>query len=256
MSIDKTQYKAPALEKGLDILEFLSKQREPQTISEITEAVSRSRNELYRMLMVLEQRGYLLRSESGDRITVSNKLFELGIQKPPTADLHAAALPEMQHLADDIHQSAHLVVASADQMVCVARVESPGQLGFSVRVGFRRPLISSTSGVVLYGFLPEIMQKRWINDIKPAARDKAEVAEFLAHADEVRSKGYIILPSGFVDGVQDIAAPIFGASSAGAAASLTVPFVSGRSAKTSLATAADKVVATARTISSMLIGES
>ena len=36
-----------------------------------------------------------------------------------------------------IHQSCHLAVASGDQMVVIAMAEAPGDLGFSVRIGYR-----------------------------------------------------------------------------------------------------------------------
>jgi len=55
----------------------------------------------------------------------------------------------------------HLAVASADQMVVIARVESPGDLGFSVRVGYRRSLLASTSGLVLYAFQSDMVRTDW-----------------------------------------------------------------------------------------------
>ena len=60
-----SKYSAPALEKGLDIIEYLSYKAIPQTQTEIAIGVSKSANEIYRMLAVLENRGYLVRSNSG-----------------------------------------------------------------------------------------------------------------------------------------------------------------------------------------------
>src|SRR5690625_5621333 len=44
-----------------------------------------------------------------------------------------AALPIMNDLSRAIGQSCHLAVLSGDQVVVVARIESPRDLGFSVR---------------------------------------------------------------------------------------------------------------------------
>jgi DNA-binding IclR family transcriptional regulator len=55
-------YQAPALAKGLDVLEFLSGQTEPYAVAELARALGRSRNEIYRMVIVLERSGYLWRT--------------------------------------------------------------------------------------------------------------------------------------------------------------------------------------------------
>ena len=52
----KPTYSAPALDKGLDILEILAKTVMPMTMSEISDKAGRSRGEIFRMLQVLELR--------------------------------------------------------------------------------------------------------------------------------------------------------------------------------------------------------
>ena len=52
------KYTAPALEKGLDILELLSSTDAGLSLSEIARDLGRSVSEIFRMLVVLQQRGY------------------------------------------------------------------------------------------------------------------------------------------------------------------------------------------------------
>ena len=56
----KARYAAPALDKGLDILELLSKSEQMLTLNQISKQLGRSVNEIFRMVVTLEQRGYLL----------------------------------------------------------------------------------------------------------------------------------------------------------------------------------------------------
>jgi hypothetical protein len=51
------KYRAPALEKGLDIPELLARSSAPLSMTEISEGVGRSKGEIFRMLQVLEDRG-------------------------------------------------------------------------------------------------------------------------------------------------------------------------------------------------------
>ena len=55
----ESKYRAPALEKGLDILELLSRQKRPLLISQMASLLERSVSEIFRMAMVLVERGYL-----------------------------------------------------------------------------------------------------------------------------------------------------------------------------------------------------
>lgn len=157
---DGRKYKAPALEKGLDILELLASTAEPMTTSQIAAKLGRSVSELFRMVLALEYRGYIVPSDDGrDGYILSNKLFTLGIARAPTKTLLEEALPVMSALSREIGQSCHLAVISGDQIVVVGRIESPGDLGFSVRVGYRRPMVKAASGRILFGFQAEDTQE-------------------------------------------------------------------------------------------------
>ena len=62
----KPGYAAPALEKGLDIIELLSASDHPLTARSIAEQLGRSKSEIFRMVYVLVERGYLLRDPVTD----------------------------------------------------------------------------------------------------------------------------------------------------------------------------------------------
>ena len=73
------KYRAPALEKGLDVLELLAAAKSPMTLSQISSRLDRSVSELFRMVQVLESRGYVATSLRGEVFELTNKLFSLGI---------------------------------------------------------------------------------------------------------------------------------------------------------------------------------
>lgn len=246
----RSRYEAPALEKGLEILELLARAGTPQAMMDIANALGRSRNEIYRMLVVLERRGYLARL-TDDRFELSNRLFAMAMGMAPTRNLHDAALPTMHRLAEKIYQSCHLVVMSDDEITVVARVESPDLLGFAVRIGYRRPIVLSTSGRLLFASLPADQRARRL----PALRGSASAADFerfQVDCDKIARKGFHIGPSAFVDAVTDLGVPIFDGTTEGAAAALIVPFVSGRSARSSLDEALEALQASGAAISGAL----
>ncbi|WP_027133025.1 IclR family transcriptional regulator [Geminicoccus roseus] len=233
--MDKTpRYTAPALEKGLDIIELLARTRVPMTMTEIGARLGRSKNEIFRNLRILEERGYLERRDGGDRFRLTNRLFEMGMSNPPVANLIEAAYPVMAETARTISQSIHLAVASRDQMVVVARAESPGEVGFTVPIGHRRILSEASSGRVLLAFQHPPIQDQWIELVR-AALGEAELDEaaLRARLAEIRDQGCEVADSATVLGVKDIGFPIF-APGGEAMAAITAPFVHRRSGRDDL----------------------
>ena len=118
------KYRAPALEKGLDILELLAHSHSPMTISQMALSLGRSVSELFRMVLALEYRGYISPSPDGG-YSLTNRLFSLGLSQGATKTLLDSALPVMKELGLPLGQSCQLAVVSGDQIVVVARLESP-----------------------------------------------------------------------------------------------------------------------------------
>lgn len=216
---EKKSYRAPALEKGLDILELLA-QGESYSFAEIVQKLMRSSGELFRMVQVLEDRGYIEQQQG--RLALTPRLFELGLGQPPVRSLVEIALPVMRQLATVSLQSCHLVLPSRGDMVVVARVESSSQLGFSVRVGYRQPLHLSGSGSILYAFQPVDVQTLWEADFQPPMT-KAMLTEFRDRAALLKKSCVTQQPSSVFSGITDIAAPIMRGDRA--AAALAVPYL-------------------------------
>ncbi len=219
------RYNAPALEKGLAILEIVSASPTPMKTEDIARAAGRSRNEIYRMIQVLQAHGYIGRESNGDGYTVTNKLFILGMRKAPISNLTSAALPEMRLLSDQLGQSVRLVVPSGDQIVFIAGVDSVESFGLSVHLGYHRPIVLSASGRVLFGFQTPERQLAWLEQLRATAPPDADLESFIADSDRARKVGWLIRQSVTVEGVLDICAPVWAATSIGCAANIIVSFI-------------------------------
>jgi DNA-binding IclR family transcriptional regulator len=243
------KYRAPALEKGLDILCLLAGERAPMTVSSICQRLDRSQGEIFRMVQVLQTRGFIDKDPRSDGFFLTDLLFSMAMRQPVTQDLLEVAIPVMRSLAANIGQSCHLALHARGDMVVVARVESMEQLGFSVRVGHRLAITQAVSGVTLFAFQPEDVRARWLSMIEPKPT-RAEVEKFTAAADAARRKGHARAASTFVTGITDVSAPIVQGDRA--AAALTVPYIKTTYSRGSLATVIEKVKAAAHLISGQL----
>ncbi len=216
------RYRAPALDKGLDILELLATEAGGLTRSEIVRAMGRSPSEIYRMLERLVARGYVNRSAEGDRYALSMKLFLLGAAHPPVRRLVAQAQPMMDLFARSTLQSLHLVVPEGPVAVVVAQASQPGNWEFRLRVGAQLDMLATGSGQTLLAFqTPE--QRAEILAAATVLPDRTEPLSE-AQLDRIQARGYRHAPSLQLVGVSDISVPIMGPDGA-ACAVLTCPHV-------------------------------
>lgn len=218
------RYSAPALEKGLDILELLSAAREALTLQQIGDGVGRTKGEIFRMVSVLEGRGYIERTESEDRFVVTDRLFRLGLNRPVNRSLVELALPFMNAFTDAQGYACHLAVASGPQMVVIARVESSNHIGFTVRIGYRQPLELTGSGNCLLAFMSARRRHRLFEDMR-RENPWIDLDALEATLTGWRAEGRVMRPSSITEAVIDLSAPILDAREGGAVAALTCPYL-------------------------------
>ena len=184
MTDEKLNYSAPALEKGLDILELLASAGSPwaRARSPRNWAARRTRSSAWSMCC--SARGYLQRDESGEGLMLSNKLFGLGMQTARARDLVSIAAPIVERFAEEVHQAAHLVVAHRGETVIIAAASGGADMNFSLKLGYRRPLADAHSGLVLMAFQPKPVRDRMITECLMLMREPPDPTTLAAELDD------------------------------------------------------------------------
>ena len=219
----RKHYRAPALEKGLDVLELLAREPQGLTISELAHRLGRTVGELFRMVVVLEQRSYVQMREDSDAYVLTLRMFEMSHRFPPVARLTSAAGPVMKNLSHDTGQSCHMVIYYEGQGHVVAQYDAPTDRIFSVRLGAIAPLLDTCSGHILLAFADEDSRRSMLSKI-PDPKRRPNAREIGRMVKRVRGQGNEIVASAQVQGVMDIGFPVF--DHAGyIAAALVMPFL-------------------------------
>ncbi|HEV7336140.1 MAG TPA: IclR family transcriptional regulator [Bosea sp. (in: a-proteobacteria)] len=242
-------YPAPALEKGLEIIELLAAAQKPLSTRAIAESLGRSKGEIFRMLFVLVERGYLNRDPATEELTLSNRLFELGMRTPRARQLVEVAAPAMERLSEKTAQSAHLVVLNEGETVVIANAAGTGDISFTLRLGYRRPAHDATSGRVILAFQDGEARERSLQPAQLAGG--LEYPGFWAMLDEIAARGFLVAESHDMPGVTDISAPILDRQGR-AVASIVIPYLNRRSARTRHDEVLAELLATCRAISAEL----
>ncbi|MBN8629251.1 MAG: IclR family transcriptional regulator [Rhodobacterales bacterium] len=216
------KYRAPALSKGLDILEHLASESDGKTQAEIAKTLGRTTSEIFRMLMVLRKRGYVHLNEEDDRYSLTTKLFEIAHRHPPIRRLTSIAGEAMQKLANRINQSMHLAILHSGKVLVIAQVDCNDNNVTSVRLGAQISLYDTSSGRVLAAWMDDDSLAGLLADAGPGPEDRQ--AAFVHDLPAVRSAGYAQNESFTIAGVVNIAAPVRDLTGR-VVASITIPFV-------------------------------
>ena len=184
----------PALDRGLDLIEWFAGQTEPATLTQIAQGLGLSVSEVQRPVACLHRRGYLHRSEAG-AYSLSGRLAGLAGSHPPHQRLHMAAFGVMTEFARLYSESVHLCVPDWDSALLLLDVPGGGLVRLSLQQGARLKALESVSGRILAAHdvlvLPEITKS------------------VRSHLQKIREKGYEHSASSQVVGITDIGVPVF-----------------------------------------------
>lgn len=225
MALDEEneRYRAPALDKGLDILELLSRIDGGLTQAEIAKQLGKSPNEFYRMLDRLVRRGYVQRQE-GDRFYLTLKLFGLAHFHAPVRRLVSFATPLMREFSNRAEQACHLAVFDRGSVVVIAQQDSPTYWGISIRVGAQINLFNTGSGHILLAFRDEKQRRMMIKEQQRREDDIPEPEDLDEKLQLIREKGFETMDSLQTTGVRNISAPVL-ALDGNALAAMTCPYI-------------------------------
>lgn len=243
---DPAAYRAPALEKGLDILELLSAQAGGLILSQIAHSLDRSVQEVYRVVLSLERRGYVERRQPGDAYFLTIKLFDLASKHPPAQRLLEAGQTVLPALASETTEAVIMSVLDGAGTRVIMVADNPAPVGIKVRLGTQAKLLGSASGRTLFAFQEAEMQRALLKQVAPQYRGrKPELDRHLQRVARIAARGYEVMSDETLKGVTDVSFPIVDGTGR-ALAALTMPFLPWASGRLELTEASGRLLEAAR----------
>ncbi|MEI8621396.1 helix-turn-helix domain-containing protein [Pseudoalteromonas sp. Hal273] len=218
----KNKYAVPALDKGLDILEYLAHKGSACSQSEIAAGLGRSANEIYRVLVGLESRGYLIRDEFSGRYSLSLKLYNLSRSISPIDQVRQCAIPYMEDLAVSLGQSCYLTMLYQSQAMTVVQARSHSAMHLSIAEGSLFKLSKSTAGQILLANSNEQVRGMLIeHDASYSTLKSKALSQLQYELDVICTQGHLVQSNPLITGVDDFSV-LIGKPQAKLIAALTI----------------------------------
>ncbi len=194
----------------LAVLDQLSRHR-AIGLEDISRELKLAKPTVYRFLLTLQELGYTRRID-GERWAVTLKMFNMGSRALDHLDLHSAARPIAEDLAEDLGETVHMGVLDGDSAVYVLKIESRYTIRMFSRVGRRMPLYCTAIGKVLLAYSTDSEREAALKGVRLLAFTKNTLTtrEALnAELERVRELGFALDNEEREEGVHCIGAPIF-----------------------------------------------
>ena len=200
-----------ALARGLEVIRSFDRTHVKQTISQISERTLLARPTVLRLLLTLEELGYVRCQDN--LYSLTPKVVDLGMAYVSALGLYGAAKPHMEDLSKEVDQSVSLAELDGSDVVYTARVEVAKIISVGVTVGARLPSASTALGRVLLADVPDselhaVLSTPSLSMYIPRTRFTAE--QIRPRLEQVREQGWAESDEDLQYGVQAIAAPIHG----------------------------------------------
>ena len=200
-----------ALARGLEVIRSFDRIHVKQTISQISERTLLARPTVLRLLLTLEELGYV-RSQN-NHYSLTPKVVDLGMAYVSSLGLYGAAKPHMEDLSKEVDQTVSLAELDGSDIVYTGRVEVPKIISVGVTVGSRLPSASTALGRVLLAAVPdselhEVLRTPSLSMYIPRTQFTAE--QIRPRLELVREQGWAESDEDLQYGVQAIATPIRG----------------------------------------------
>ena len=204
---------APALDRGIDVIELMASSSEPLSFSEIQDALPVPRASLARILNILHDRGLIDKMQENGRYRLGMKLLYLGNSIQDKISLRSIAFPYMQRLTQLTRETVELSTLDQDQLVLLDQIEGLGDVRLYSRVGAAYPYFHVTAVGKLYlAYMEPVKRRNSLQKIGlPAVTEKSitDIKMLERELETVLQNGYACENQELRKGVCRVVAPIF-----------------------------------------------
>ncbi|MBM7076188.1 IclR family transcriptional regulator domain-containing protein [Micromonospora humida] len=195
-----------ALARGLDVLRCFRPGQPTMTLSEIATVTGLARPTVRRILLTLEELGYVRAADRGFALTP--RVLELGVAYVNSLSIWDVARPHMRHLVTETDESTSLAQLDGSDIVYVSRVAVPKIVTLAVTIGTRFPAVATSMGKVLLAALTpaELTAVLAVPSRSGiAARWQPDRAELDRELREVRARGWALADQDLAAGIRSVA---------------------------------------------------
>lgn len=180
-------------------------------VSELARALDIPKSSAFQIAATLAHHGLLSRDPESRRYRLGRRLRELAARSTGDHDLAALAAPWLRALSSSTGKTALIGRYEGDEVVLLAKADSPEPLGVSAPVGYRMHHSVGVFGKVLHsGLEPAELEALLAASPLRCFTDRTVVdpEAYRAELQRVRSRGWATDREEYLEGIHAVGAPV------------------------------------------------
>ena len=165
MTLAESQPTAPNPLKALDILEALAQCPKGAGVSELAEITQLSKSSVYRILMALTQRQYVVKDDHAKVYRLGFRPLSLASAVLDALEIKHIARSELRRISDATGETVHLMCLDGMEAVYVDKIETPNPIGLKSQIGKRLPLYCTSGGKALLAHMSDQFIQNYMGSI-------------------------------------------------------------------------------------------
>ncbi len=204
-------YDAPALRKGVGVIEVLCESDQPLGVTELCDRLDINKHMMFRILQTLLDINWVVFEPATAKYSMSLRPFHFTSKPVNRTDLLGAAMLPAKALWDEIGENLSIAVLDGDQFMYISHLQSRRQVSLTGSVGGRYYLHASAPGKLFLAYGSEALWKTVTAATLPALTGITITTkrELQQEIKDVRAQGYALDMEEYADGAMCFAAPIF-----------------------------------------------
>ncbi|GAA4253727.1 IclR family transcriptional regulator domain-containing protein [Dactylosporangium darangshiense] len=198
-----------ALARGLDVIRAFHADRPRLSLTEVAGATGLARPTARRILLTLEELGYVRACDGGYELTP--RVLELGMAYIGALSLWDIARPHMETLVAATGESSSITQLDGSDVVYLARVAVPKIIALRVEIGTRFPATVTSQGKVLLAALSpkrldEVLALPSRSGVQPWVQHSRATIDTMLR--EVNARGWALANNELAPGIRSVSVPI------------------------------------------------
>lgn len=197
--------------KVLRTFEIVASSPQELTVRDVAERLGCDKTTAYRMLVTLENAGFITRNGATKRYSLSYKVVSLSRNLLAENEVSKLIMQTLREISAVTQETLHYSVLAGKDAVLVHKVKGSQLVNVDFQIGDRAPLHATAIGKVLLAY----QDVRFIEEVissglpKMASRTITDPEQLRRELFKIRSQGYAIDDHELSDSMRCIAVPVF-----------------------------------------------
>jgi len=207
----KTNYSVPAVDRMLDIIEFLSLHKAPCGITGLSKALKINTNSIFRIMKRLVVRGYVEVDCASGKYQLSTKFFTIGMRLYTRFELRPRARKHLEWLSNETGETAQIHIPDGDRMLVLDSVVPHASYFLQVIPGSRVYYHNNAFGKAVLAFMDEKTIRATLPEKLPCLTKNTitELNDLIAQLQHVKKTGIAFDVEEYTYGIFCIGSPVF-----------------------------------------------